>query len=66
MWDSRLEKEGGDGIALLLDYYIIIIIMYYTRELAPSWIACGEVKVLKKEKNFKNSEGGGEKSSKRA
>ena len=27
--------------------------MYYTRELAPSWIACGEVKVLKKEKNPK-------------
>ena len=27
--------------------------MYYTRELAPSWIACGEVKVLKKEKNSK-------------
>ena len=26
--------------------------MYYTRELAPSWIACGEVKVLKKKKNF--------------
>ena len=27
--------------------------MYYTRELAPSWIACGEVKVLKKVKNSK-------------
>ncbi len=37
--------------------------MYYTRELAPSWIAYGEVKVLKK---FKNSEKGGEKPSKRA
>ena len=36
--------------------------MYYTRELAPSWIACGEVKVLKKVKIQKNSEDGGESS----
>ena len=28
---------------------IVIIIMYYMRELASSWIACGEVKVLKKD-----------------
>jgi len=47
-----LEKEGRDRIALLLDYYFIII-MYYMRELAPSWIACGKVKVLKKVKNSK-------------
>ena len=40
--------------------------MYYTRELAPSWIACDEVKVLKKVKIQKNSEEGGEKPSKRA
>jgi len=39
--------------------------MYYTRELAPSWIAYGEMKVLKKVKKIKNSKEGGEKLSKR-
>ena len=75
-----MSKDPNREIAMKLVYYLVvakssgrdykyfkptIFIMYYTREIAPLWIAYGEVKVLKKVKS-KNSEEEGEKSRKRA
>src|SRR6266498_611450 len=48
-----VAKSSGRDYKYFKPKIIIIIIIYYTRELAPLWIAYSEVKVLKKVKNLK-------------
>src|SRR6266542_1841375 len=76
-----MSKDPSRKIAMKLVYYLVvakssewdykhfklmIIIMYYKRELTTLCIAYSEVKVLRKVKNSKNSEERGGKPSKRA